>query len=84
VYNRLKEHPTLKEFIKFIEMAADDAGVMHNDEGYINSHDLIGHIDIYDDNTEKHYKIEGMDIDRLLGCMCASGITLYVKEVDED
>ena len=76
------EEPTLKIFKEDFDKNCDEIGI--SSEGYIGSHKIKGSIGISCINNNKDYKIVGLDIDRLMGCGCWSGIIIEIEEEDNE
>jgi hypothetical protein len=73
--------PTLKQFAEIFNGYLKEIGCMNNQEGYINSHKIIGGIHIYcDDDMENSYVISSIDFEQL-NCGCWSDVTISIKKV---
>lgn len=75
------KHPSLKEFMTDLNYCVKETCCMSNPEGTIGSHNIVGHINICCDDADEEYEISYIEIDRLGGCGCESGITINVKKV---
>jgi len=69
----------LQEFRKKIDNYTDE---ICNADGFVSSHNLQSTIKIEDENSE--YELADIDISRLLGCGCWSGIILRIKKIEEN
>lgn len=83
-----KADPTLREFKDKIEDYAKDI-IGEKDKtkpDYIHSHKIESSIRIrvVNDETNDDYEIVGIDIDRLGGCGCWSGIVIEVRKTTND
>lgn len=79
--------PTIKEFKKqFVKYEDEITGIdgkSSGDEDYIGSHKISSsvRVRIINDDSDDDYELVGMDVDRLGGCGCWSGIVLEVRKV---
>jgi hypothetical protein len=80
-----KPDPTVREFKNIIEKYSEDI-IFEKDANkpdYIQSHKIESSIRVrvINDDSDDEYELVGVDIDRLGGCGCWSGIVLEVKKV---
>jgi hypothetical protein len=75
----------LKRFIELINKYEKEIGCTQNEEGNISSHNIEGTITIMEEGVDEDtfYDITEIEIDRLLGCQCAAGITIKVEKEKE-
>lgn len=75
--------PTLKEFAETFNEYLNDIGCMNNPDGFIGSHNIVGDIDIRNDdpNEDNEYIITGIDFRGLMGCGCPADIIIRFKKL---
>lgn len=69
----------VSEFKKTIDWMADD--IQCDGNGSIGSHRVPSSVDFYVEDDDSEYELVDIDIQRLGGCGCASGITIRLKRL---
>lgn len=74
--------PSLKEFDKALDWCVNETDCRLSKDGYIGSHEIVGHIDVVLEDSDDEYEIVGLRLDYLFGCGCPSGATIKIKKVE--
>lgn len=72
-----QDSPSIKQFLTKFNKYADDISV---DGETVNSHTLKTTVEVTCVNCDESYKIVALEVDRLMGCGCSSGIRILVAK----
>jgi len=76
------KEPNLKQFAEVFQQYLADIGCMDNVHGWIGSHKIVGRIRVIVENDEDmELDITGLETEQLMGCGCASDISIRVRRV---
>lgn len=73
------EQPNLKQFSDLFNSYIKEIGL--RSDGTIDSHTLVGEIDVFNENTQEWMKFVGLKLHYLPGCACPCGISIHVKSL---
>lgn len=72
----------LKQIVDTITLYANEIDCISNKNGYIGSHNIVGMLNVEDDNGNC-YEVIDINLEYMFGCGCPRDVTLIIKKLDD-